>query len=288
MKKILIVGATNIDIVAKPKDKIVLYDKNPGVTRFSYGGVARNICENLARLNVGPTFVTIVGNDIFGENAIAHLEELGTDIVFKTANESTSTFTSFLNENNENYLSISSMDIVDHLNEEFLSAIDFNAYDLVVGDINNKDAIKFITENSKKCFIDATSEAKAPNLKEYLSKIDYLKCTKEEMYSLFNTTELESVIKDYPNITIVVTNRDENVYYNDGKEIMYSNIDKKEKVVNAIGSGDSFSSGFIYGLLNDMSLAKSIEIAKACAAHTIQSEETVSSNLNLDIIKDLL
>jgi pseudouridine kinase len=48
--KIGIIGGINIDIEGAPFKKLKYQDSNPGKIRLSYGGVGRNIAENLARL----------------------------------------------------------------------------------------------------------------------------------------------------------------------------------------------------------------------------------------------
>lgn len=50
--KILVIGGTNIDINATSINEIVLKDSNIGNIEISIGGVAKNIAENLARLDL--------------------------------------------------------------------------------------------------------------------------------------------------------------------------------------------------------------------------------------------
>ncbi len=286
MKRVLIIGATNIDIIAESHKPLNLYDKNPGKSRFVYGGVARNICENLARLETRPTFATIVGSDTFGSNALKYLEKLNTKVIYKTSTLPTSTFISILNNNNDNYISISSMDIIEHLNENFLKTIDYNKYDLIVADANSKSVIKFLTKINKPLFIDATSEAKVKNIEEYINEISYLKCTKEEMVKLFNNDSTKKIIEKHPQLSLIITNKDQDVIYNHNKDIFKYAIDKCD-VISSVGAGDSFSAGFIYGLINEFDIHKSIKIAAKLAKHTVLTEDTVYTNLNKKLIEDI-
>ena len=50
-KKVVIIGASNIDIKGKSRIKTFSKTKNPGKVEFSPGDVGRNIAENLARFN---------------------------------------------------------------------------------------------------------------------------------------------------------------------------------------------------------------------------------------------
>ena len=63
MKKVVVVGGAVIDVFAYPKDKFILNDSNPGYITRSLGGVGRNIADNLARLQVDTTLITILGKD---------------------------------------------------------------------------------------------------------------------------------------------------------------------------------------------------------------------------------
>ena len=54
--KILVIGGTNIDINATSINEIVLKDSNIGNIEISIGGVAKNIAENLARLDLDVSF----------------------------------------------------------------------------------------------------------------------------------------------------------------------------------------------------------------------------------------
>lgn len=283
MKNILVVGATNIDIVAKSYNELKLYDKNPGVALFSYGGVARNICENLARLNIPLNFATIIGNDEVGRNAISYLNNLNVKTYYKTSHLPTSTFISILDADADSYISISSMDIVADLDEEFLSTIDYTDYDLIVSDANSPKIAKFLASQNKTIFIDATSDAKARNISGIIDSISYLKCTSTEMDEIFNTKNIEEVIKIHSNLTLIVTNKDQPITYNIDNNIYTKNVNKVE-VVNAIGAGDSFSAGIIYGLHKGYNIDRCIEIGIKVSAHSISQNETVSTKLNEKVI----
>ncbi len=283
MKRVLVIGAINIDIVSYPNNKIVLYDKNPGISKVSFGGVGRNICESLARLNTNPTLLTIVGNDILGESAINYLKDLNVDILYKKSKLPTSTFTSVLDEKRDNYLSVSSMDIINDFDFKLIDSVDFDLFDIVVSDANSEEVSKYISKRCKCLYVDATSAAKVCNIKTILEDISFLKCTLEEYKMLFKDLQVDEVIKRFPNLTLIITDKDKCVTYNIG-DVLYNKDVSKVEVVNAIGAGDSFSAGFVYGLARGYSIHRCIEIALAVAAHTVGTEDTVSKNLTRKVI----
>ncbi len=283
MNNVLVIGSVNIDIIAAPYNKIVLYDKNPGRAKFSYGGVGRNICENLSRLGCKPTFLTIVGDDDFGLSAVNYLKQLNTKVVYKKSLLPTNTFISFLDNNRDNYLSVSSMDMIDEFDYTLIGLVDIESYDLVVCDANSKNIISCLANYNCNLFVDATSIARTLNLKDYIKSIKYLKCTQEEFEVLFNNRSIEEVIKSYSKLNLIITNKDKEVVYNDGCFVYTSKV-CKVNVVNAVGAGDSFSSGIVYGLLNNYDIHKCINIALKTSSQNVQSEDTVDKKLSRELI----
>ncbi len=279
MKNIAVVGATNIDLIAKCYTDLKLYDKNPGTSTFSYGGVARNICENLARLKVDPAFITIIGDDEFGNGAKRFLEELGVAVLCKSSKLPTSTFISILDKDFDNYISISSMEIVNELDSTFLQTIDYSIYDIVVSDANSSEVARFLAKQNTTLVIDATSDAKCRNIVEILDHINFLKCTKTEAELIFNTSRIEDIIVTYPNLTLIITNKSEDITYNVGNKVFNYKVIERE-VISAIGAGDSFTAGFVYGIAQGYEIIKCIELACKCAYITIGDINTVSTKIS--------
>ena len=67
MPKVLVVGASNVDYVALSNNKLIRKDSNIGKLNITFGGVGRNIVENLAILEDDVSFITFLGNDGFGK-----------------------------------------------------------------------------------------------------------------------------------------------------------------------------------------------------------------------------
>ena len=57
MSDIAIMGGIAADIEGRPDGMLIYADSNPGKIKISYGGVSRNITENLARLGADVSFV---------------------------------------------------------------------------------------------------------------------------------------------------------------------------------------------------------------------------------------
>ena len=64
---LLLIGGSNIDYIGISQNKLISNVSNIGTISISFGGVMRNICENLARLNNNITFITAIGKDTLGQ-----------------------------------------------------------------------------------------------------------------------------------------------------------------------------------------------------------------------------
>jgi len=64
--KVLVIGASILDVAARPTSTLGADTSNEAEVTFSAGGAGRNVAENLARLGLEVTFVTELGDDPFG------------------------------------------------------------------------------------------------------------------------------------------------------------------------------------------------------------------------------
>ena len=76
MLKTVVIGAQNIDLFAHAQGQLNMRDSNRARMKLSYGGVAANIASNLALLGNPVSFVTVFGDDAFGNLAKQNLEKL--------------------------------------------------------------------------------------------------------------------------------------------------------------------------------------------------------------------
>ncbi|HEX2622126.1 MAG TPA: PfkB family carbohydrate kinase, partial [Phototrophicaceae bacterium] len=76
---VVVIGSAGLDIRARSQE--ILTDGIPGagVVRQSVGGVARNIAENLARLEVPTILLTALGHDLSGQRVLRNCRRAGID-----------------------------------------------------------------------------------------------------------------------------------------------------------------------------------------------------------------
>ena len=75
-----VIGACHVDRKARADAPFVAAASNPVTLQSCFGGVARNVAENLLRLGAGVQLVTRLGGDVEGDALLAHLGGLGFDL----------------------------------------------------------------------------------------------------------------------------------------------------------------------------------------------------------------
>ncbi len=63
-----------------PSIPLQVGESTPGRVVLSPGGVARNIAENVRRLGIGVSFITALGEDMFGRNMLNQCRDIGIDL----------------------------------------------------------------------------------------------------------------------------------------------------------------------------------------------------------------
>ena len=290
LNKILVIGAQNIDIFAKTNDDYKLRDSNIASIHLSYGGVGRNIVENLTRLENKVSFLTVFSNDEFGKQAKNSLIELGVtlDNSLYLDNTTNSIYLGVLDKDNDLFLGLNDMDIVESISPKYLqdNYEYINQFEVLVIDNNlTKEAITYILKTFKATKVmDAVSAHKVDKLKGVLKYIDVLKVNEIELNELAigNTKEerIDYLINQGLN-KVIVTSSEHEIVLKHGSKAIYDTPFKVDKMVNASGAGDAFISGYIHGLINNYDDLKRLHYAKCVAYYTLMSNDATNKNLSL-------
>ncbi|WP_216652017.1 carbohydrate kinase family protein [Nocardioides sp. zg-1308] len=113
---VVVVGGTNMDVVARTSAPLVRATSNPGRTRISPGGVGRNIAACLGLLGAPVRLVSAVGDDAFGEEALRVTAACGADVgAVRRVLGATGTYTAVLDDRGELVAAVSDMATVDAL-----------------------------------------------------------------------------------------------------------------------------------------------------------------------------
>lgn len=297
---VTVIGGTNIDISAKSYSPLKDYDSNPGKVNTSFGGVGRNIADNLSRLNQDVELITVLGDDFNGEEVKKNCRVLGinTSNSLTIPNSSTSTYISILNDNNDMKLAISAMDLYENVTIDFIKSkkeiLDESKICIVDTNIP-KETIQYIVNNFNiPIFLDCVSTTKALKIKEFIGKFHTIKPNKIEAETLsdikivdFNSLQkcanffIQKGVKQ-----VFISLGEEGVFYSNGVTSGKMSPFKTE-VINTTGAGDAFMSGIANSFLDNLDIVESCKNGIACATIAISSEKTISDNMSLENVNKI-
>src|SRR5436305_11870697 len=114
--KIACIGGAHIDRHGLLEGPLILGTSNPGRVTSDFGGVARNVAENLSRLGRGVLMVSRVGDDETGRDVVRHLQSLAIDTsLISVSARPTASYTAILEPDGELVLGLSDMAIYDEI-----------------------------------------------------------------------------------------------------------------------------------------------------------------------------
>ncbi len=288
MKKIIVIGGCNIDFIGKSDSELVTEDSNIGKVSVSFGGVARNIVENMARLGVDVTFVTAIGNDSLGKALKQELVDLNVKVLTPTNIDTNSgMYLAIHDDKGKMVLGLCDQEIIDYITISYLKEIDeiIESFDYLFIDTNLKKEIidyLLIKYCDKVIFTDVISTIKAKKILSNINMISYLKCNEIEAKSMFG----DDYFKGFKDNTLIVTRGKNDILYNEGSIVKSFKVDKVNEIINETGSGDAFFGAFIYGILNGYSIEKAIALGQKNASLTLKVKEAVNKNLTKELIED--
>lgn len=299
---ILVLGVSVCDIIGFTYHNYKSKDSNPGKVKVSFGGVCRNIAENMARLGMNTKFISIIGDDEKGKSMLEYSEKINLDMKDSliVKGESTPTYMGILNECGEMEAAIVDMKITDKITEEFIdskSDIIKNSEYMIL-DSDNPAILEYILKeyNGFSNFIlDPVSASKVKNVKHLIKYFHTIKPNRHEAEVLcgFEIKTNDDVRKSGKyflslGITNVFISLDaDGIYYNNGIEegfIKANNV----PVVNVTGAGDSCVAGLAYGYMNNLSIKETLRYAIAMSIITISHEETIHPKMNLETVQKYL
>jgi len=303
---VIVIGAAGIDVKGRPHKPLQMGTSNSGVVRNSVGGVARNIAENLARLEVPTILLSAVGQDHGGDLLIAHTSNAGVDVshVLRLPDVNTGGYVAVQDEAGQLVVSVSEYDIVSAISPAYLQqhrAL-FAEAALIAIDANlSLKAMSSVFVWAKRYNVpvcaDPTSHALASKLVKHLPDLHMVAPDAAEAAVLCGqtvpTTTSDTAIETAQCLVslgvkiAIVTLAEQGLAYADGSSAGHVPA-LHTTVVDATGAGDALTAAVIFGLLNEMPLDEAVRLGVSAAALTLRARETVAPDLSLDRLYDEL
>ena len=303
---ILVIGATAVDAKGQPLESLVPGTSAPGTVRLTFGGVARNMAENLARLGLHTILLSAIGNDPMGQLLLQATADSGVDTeqVITSPEHRTGTYLAVLDRNGVPAHAIDDMAVMEMLTPEWIYRRRrlFREASMVVLDANVPPrTMETIFGLAKKydcpVCVDPTSVSLAPRLIPHLSDIFLLVPNLQEARALVSPDAPMDTRMDAQEMAMELVNRDVEIAIITLAEmgLYYACSDERghlpaleRDVVDLTGAGVALAAAVIFGLLNDIPISEAVRLGISAAALTIQCPESVYPDLSLDHLYDEL
>ncbi|MEO1248519.1 MAG: carbohydrate kinase family protein [Pseudomonadota bacterium] len=302
-RAIACLGAANIDRKAQSLQPVVLGSSNPVRTTERPGGVARNVCENLARLECKVGLFAPLGDDGAGAAIRDSLVALGVTMApgIQAASLPTATYTALTDPKGELVVGIADLAICDAVPADPSSQLmDFlSGYSTWFFDTNLPRAFlqRLVLDrpNHVTVAVDTVSVAKARKLEDFLDSIDMLFCNADEAAALAGATKKAPLdiimtahgLRDQGVDTIVIT------YGSDGCYVAGDGVGDfipafPVTLMDVTGAGDALTAGTLYGRATGMPIDQAIRQGLAAAAITCQTMHTVSPDISRGRLQEII
>lgn len=246
---------------------------------FSTGGGATNASVTFARAGHHSSFMGRIGKDVAGRAVMDDLrsENINTTLVKTMQNTNTGYSTIFLSPDGERTIltyrgasqeyNLSSRDFFNVAPDWFyISSLSGDIDSLLkIVDYAKKHKIKIAINPGKK-------EITHKRFKKSLASFDILSLNKEEMQTLFGEDKKpDELLKEASKTTpiVLLTDGPKGSYATDGKKIFKAGMYKDVPVIDRLGAGDAFSSGFVCKVAGGSPIEEALVYASANSTHVV-------------------
>lgn len=305
MTKVVVIGASNIDVIARSDDPIIAGDSNIGTVRKAPGGVGRNIASALKALGFDVSILTAVADDAYGNLIASGLEKEGIELVqapLDSAQYSTGVYCCVFDDNGRLVCAVNDMKINETLSPELIEQKReyLESCDYVVFEANlSVPTIKALSSLHVKLVADCVSVVKTPRLSDCLENIYLLKANFSEACTLAGIEGAEPDNEGIEEVMQALVSKGlRRAIISLGKEGAFcyevtglgtqgydAKIMPNLKVASANGCGDVLLSGFLRALSENMGIYDALLFGMAASGMNAESLEAVSPELSFENVK---
>lgn len=291
---IVVIGAAFVDIKGFPKDMYIPNGRNVGRIEYVHGGVARNVVEDIANVELRPTYLGIVDDTPMGAAVLQKLRnhKVNTDYVM-TIPDGMGTWLAVFDNNGDVAGSISKrpnmlplVDLLEEQGDEIFASADSAVLEVDLDKEIVKKVLELAQRYGTKLFALVSNMSIASERRDFLQKFDCFICNRQEagMFFIdgFDADSREALCDvlgekvERANIpAMVVTLGADGAVYADNRGNKGVCPAREVQVKDTTGAGDAFCAGVAIGLTYGKELAQAVEIGTALAASVITSSENV-------------
>lgn len=291
---IVVVGNVFVDIKGFPEDVYIPAGRNAGDVKIVHGGVGRNVVEDIANVELRPSFVSMVDDTAEGAEVIKKLQNHKVDTRYViSVPDGMGMWLAVFNEGGDVVASISKRPVMDAMarlieekGDEIFADCDSIVIEIDVDKEIVKGVFKYAKKYNKPVYAVVANMSIASQRRDFLQSTDCFVCNIEEAGILFvsdfsdmSPEELRSALAEkivqarFP--AVVVTMGSRGAVWADMKGNSGIQPADTVKVRDTTGAGDAFCSGVAIGLTYGKTMAEAVEIGTRLAASVITVSENV-------------
>lgn len=291
---IVVVGAVFVDVKGYPLSQYIPAGRNVGRVVQVHGGVSRNVVEDIANVELRPTFVSVVGEDGISTDVIDKLNrhKVNTNYIAREE-DGLGTWLAIFDNSNDVVASISKRpdlsaikDLLDTYGDEIVSQCDS-----IVAEIDmESDIIRRLFDLAEKyhkeIYAVVSNMSIAVERRDLIKQTGCFVCNQQEAGIFFSQefddlTEEEMVevarekVQQAQIRKLVITMGERGAVYADINGDHGFVPPQKVDVIDTTGCGDAFFAGVAIGLTYGKTLQEACEIGTRLAASVIATKENV-------------
>lgn len=291
---IVIIGAVFVDIKGYPLSTYIPGGRNAGRVEQVHGGVCRNVAEDIANVELRPTFVSLVDNTGSGQDVIDKLakHKVNTRYIEKVP-DGMGTWLAVFDNDGDVCAAISKRPdttpltkLLEEKGDEIFADCDGIAFELDLEKATVKQILRYAKKYNKKVYAAISNMSIAMERRAFLQEIDCFVCNQQEAGLLFSD-EYDHMAPEEMCHTLAVNVHSANipcmVVTMGGEGAVYARSNgesgvvpaKKVDVIDTTGAGDAFFAGTVIGLTYGKTLPEACEIGSRLAASVICTAENV-------------
>ncbi len=291
---IVVIGAAFVDIKGFPTDAYLPTGRNVGTIEYVHGGVARNVVEDIANVELRPTYLGIVDDTPLGAAVVDKLRKhkVNVDYVL-TIPDGMGTWLAVFDNNGDVAGSISKrpnmlpvVDLLEEKGDEIFSQADSVVLEIDLDKEIAKKVLELAEKHQVKAFALVSNMTIAAKRRDFLQRFDCFICNQQEAgifflddYDSKTPEEMMEILSEKvvrANIpSMVVTMGGQGSVYADWEGNCGICPARKVQVMDTTGAGDAFCAGVAIGLTYGKTLGEAVEIGTMLAASVITSSENV-------------
>ena len=291
---IVVMGAVFVDIKGYPLSSYIPGGRNAGRVVQVHGGVSRNIVEDIANVELRPTFVSLVDNTSAGADIVKKLQSHKVDTRYiRTTPDGMGMWLAIFDNTGDVTASISKRpdlspiaDILDEQGDEIFSQADSILLEIDMEKDIVKRTFALAEKHRKPVYAVVSNMSIAIERRDFLRSVHCFICNQQEAGILFSENydglspdEMLPILRDkirgaQIHRMVVTMGAQGAVFATLDGEDGYCPA-KKVDVKDTTGAGDAFFAGAVIGQTYGKTMMESCEIGTRLAASVITTGENV-------------